>query len=772
MADNIIGGGGNSVLQNLIQNAANNQAQQNQAQTTDDGDRDALHARLIKQLQLKQQRQQDHIAHDHLHQKLHRAAIDKRMGPGVAEWAGSEALQKKLNDRQKQLFLAQAAAPATEQRANAAGQALSDLSQAKNFAQAAPTAQAAGDLQAALLDKPERHPPLRQAIDSRFMGDKNSDGGARQGLLRFAARYGDTRGISVRLGADMLGTLSGTQVPGFAQRAAIKMMERNPDNAQGVSNLDAFAQDAGVRAMPSFARGQAVKVLAQGDGTDGLREGLGDIASESSFRSMSRADKAQLFATIGQGRASQLRAITDQTLAALRTAGFPAQSAQVSRFLGGLGRQIRKGDGSAKEVDGKGLIRQAKKGTMPALPKLMSTTDTDDEEAQQQARSHNRAALMRYYSQLGEHYAGIETQIKNAKYFEDVNLLTGLREAKVPDTSALKVADGVRDAFSSQLDALKGQLDSRELKRPEYVSRVKALQAQALGRADLSADEKTWVSAVTSDAQLAQTYLELAGKKNRKLREVGKNLMPPAKRRRLAQERRNVGAQPRYFRPNGASDGQSVARMASLPMPQRQAPNLAGDEKAQIRQLISVLTQALRGDAPVTYALQQLGRSLGSASAAKAEPQTPTAPAAPAARTTGKEDAWGIPRTFERDLGAAAHVVPVRPAKGNEEADDVGEVPRSQVHEVQVVRPSATLRDLGTLYALPWKQLSRDESNVFRNLGWDHATWDAKGQDGARWPVSYRTPYNTLSPKQRGSVQALGFGQTEWDAYIEGVRNK
>ena len=772
MADNIIGCGGNSVLQSLLQNAQTNQAQQDQTQGADDKDREAVQARLIKQMLLKQQRQHDSLAHDHLHKQVRKAAIDKRLGPGVADWAGNEVLQKKLADRQKQIFMSQATSAASAPKANEAGQALSELSRSKNFHQAVPTARAAGDLQATLLEKPERFKPLRQAMDSRFMGDKRSDGAARQGFLRFAARYGDSRGISVRLGGDMLGTLSGSQVPGFAQRAAIKMMERNPDNARGVSNVDAFAQSPDVRSLPSFARGQAVKVLATGDGTDGLRDGLGEIAGDANFRGMSRSDKAQVFATIGQGRASELRAITDQTLMALRTAGFPAQSAQVSRFLGGLSRQIRKGDGSAKEVDGKGLIRQAKKGNMPALPKLINSDDKDDEEAQQQARSHNRAALMRYYSQLGEHYASIETQIKNAKYFEDVNLLTGLREAKAPDTSALKVSDGVRAEFSEQMSNLKGQLDARELKRPDYVSRVKALQTQALGRADLSVDEKTWVSSVTSDAQLAQTYLELAGKKNRKLREVGKNLMPPAKRRRLAQERRNVGAQPRYFRPDASADGQQVARMASLPVPQRQAPGLAGDEKAQIRQLISVLTQALRGDAPVAQALQQLGKNLGGSAGAKAAPQTPATAAAPAVKTIrGKEDAWGIPRTFERDLGAAANVVPVRPAKG-QEPEDVGEVPRSAVQEVQVVRPGAALRDPGTLSALPWKQLSRDERNVWRNLGWDHATWDAKGGPGAFWPVSMQTPYAALSDKERGSVQALGISPTEWDAYVQGQARK
>lgn len=784
MADSIIGGG-NAGLQALIQNAQNNQAQQSAAQGADDGSSEALQARLLKQMQAKQQIAKDHISHDRSHQQLRKAAIEKRLGAGVAEWAGSEVLQKKLTDRQKQMFLAQASEPATKERANEAGHALNALSDAKNFNQAAPNARAAGELQATLLSNPSSHKSLKQAIDSRFMGDKGGDAAAKQSFLRFASRFGDSRGVSVRMGGDMLGTLSGAQVPGFAQRAAVKMMERNPDNTRGVENVDQFAQTPEVRGMPSMARGRATEVLARADGTDEVREGFEEVASDSQFKSLGGADKARFFATLGQGRASELRAITDQTLVALRTQNFPTQSAQVSRFLTGLSKQISKSGGTAKEVDGKALLRQAKKGTMPALPQLVSTVDNDDEEAQGQARSFNRAALMRYYSQVNEHYDGIENQIKNAKYFEDVNLLTSLRPAKAPDTSALNVSDAVGAEYNGIMNKLNGDLEAREIKRPDYVAQVKTLQIQALGRASLSADEKTWVGSITSAALAGQTYLELAGKKNRKLREVGKNFMPPAKRRRLGQERRNAGIQPRYFKPDDAQPGQTVARVTALPVPQGREGAAQTNDKIRsgdtqvalemMSQRLQRLEAALLGggaasagrgsarpgsNADLRSTMEGLGQRLQKQEGAQA---------ASARTIKGKEDAWGIPRTFERDLGSAAGVVPVRAAAGQTGASEEREVAASESAPVQVVRSTASLRDLGTMYGLPWKELSRDESNVLRNLGWDHATWDAKGQPGARWPVSLRTTYASLSPKQRASVQALRFSADAWDTYVEGV---
>lgn len=783
MVDLNIGSGNNPVVQNLLQSIENNKAQQSATQSADDSDRDALQQRLAKQAMLKQQQSKDHISHDHAHQLLRKEAIDKRLGPGVGEWAGAEALQKKLTAKQKQLFINQA--QQGDPKANAAGSALAKMSGSPHFGRAVPTAQAAGDLQAAVLGKPASASSLQKAIDSRFMGDKGGDAAAKQGFLRFAARHGDTRGITIGLGGDMLGALSGGQVPGFAQRAALKMMDRNPDNATGAKNLQDFVEQPQLRAMPSMARGRATEVLAKGDGTQTVREGLEEVAGSPGFEALPRGDKARLFATIGQGRASELRAITDQTLIALKTANFPTQSQQVSRFLGGLGRQIDKGKGSAKDIDPKALLRQAKRSAMPGMPKLVSTVDSDDEDAQAQARSHNRAALMRYYSQVSEHYDGIEGQIKNAKYFEDINLLTSLKPARMPETEGvLQVSAQAKQEFTGEMDKLNEGLRSKDLTRPKYMTQVRALQTRALGRADLSADDKTWVGVITADALNTQTFTDLAGKKNRKLREVGKSLMPPAKRRRLGQERRTVTAQPRYFRPDDVAAGKGqVARTVGMPLPPGQAGSAQGtgqglnpQVEGQLRQLISGLQQLLQGSGTgdLGQKLERLTLGLGQAggagraapaAAAKAGDVPATKPA-----TLGRTDGWGIPRTFERDLGATANSTPVRAAKAAPTAE--AELPKTEGAAVPVVRATAQLRDLQLLYGLPWKALSRDESNVFRNLGWGHATWDAKGQPGARMPVSFATPYAELSPKERSSVQALGFTQEDWDGYVAGIRGR
>jgi hypothetical protein len=155
-----------------------------------------------------------------------------------------------------------------------------------------------------------------------------------------------------------------------------------------------------------------------------------------------------------------------------------------------------------------------------------------------------------------------------------------------------------------------------------------------------------------------------------------------------------------------------------------------------------------------------------------AAPQAPMG-ANRAARSTvqGKTDGWGIPRTFQSDLGArgVAVVRPAGPAAGlnaaAETSVDEAVMPPAKYSGRAIVRGATAVRDLDTLHGLPWKQLDRAERAIAVNLGWDVQTWDAKDSPNARVPMSYRTPFSELEPHVQESVRLLGL-QNDWDRRV------
>ena len=208
---------------------------------------------------------------------------------------------------------------------------------------------------------------------------------------------------------------------------------------------------------------------------------------------------------------------------------------------------------------------------MPQRPTLKKVGDATGEEADL-ARVQNRATLQAYYGKLQRHYDGIDQKIVGAQYFEDVNMLTGLKDAEGPELSELEVSKNAADEIDGKLADLKKQLDGRQLTRTAYLKQLKSVQSEAFARKDLSLDEKTYAYAKTAQASAAQTYQELSGKKHRKLREVKGKLMPAEKRRARLEQRRPTGVQPRYFRagaslslrnPTDGAAGQAAATAAA-----------------------------------------------------------------------------------------------------------------------------------------------------------------------------------------------------------------
>ncbi len=253
-------------------------------------------------------------------QKKWAAASDGRMGNDAAAaamgWSGSGKLQQKLTDANKRMF--QEHFTADPQRGTNTANALQRLASGPEFSQAASGSQQVGMIQKALVDNPKMEQPIRELLQTRFMQSPKADPQAKSDFLRFgmqqAARTGGTTPPGVKVAGDMLGVLVRTNTIPLAQKAAMNMVQRGPDNTDGMRNVDNFVQSPVVAQMPTFARGVATTLLAKSDGSTPVKEGLEQVAQNPKFQAQNPDMQARMFATIGSGRAGELRAMTDKTL--------------------------------------------------------------------------------------------------------------------------------------------------------------------------------------------------------------------------------------------------------------------------------------------------------------------------------------------------------------------------------------------------------------------------------------------------------------------------
>ena len=619
-------------------------------------------------------------------------------------------------------------------------------------------------IQKALVDNPKMEQPIRDLLQSRFMQSPKADPQTKSDFLRFgmqqSARTGGTTAPpGVKVAGDMLGVLARTGTISLAQRAAMSMVQRNPDNTEGMRNVDNFVQTPAVAQMPTFARGVATTLLAKSDGATPVKEGFEQVAQDPKFRAQNPDMQARMFATIGSGRAGEMRAMTDKTLQALQSTNFPTRTLQVGKFLDKMSKRASsKGAGS---VDVEGLMRKAKGSPFPPVPSLDPVEGLDDEQTHK-ARAKNRAAVIEYYQQVSQAYKGVGRRIDSAKYFEDVNQLPNLREAGTIDTAGQTPEDA---AFIND-------------------------KAQ----------------------QTTEKYKELANSQKFRMRALKTTRISPQRRRMLERRARAQGAQPKYFTPGSNRVGGNAG--ASFPTPQGsdampQAGGLARTPMAKQRTMAnaqfgtetsldaaSILSQvpsslpvqermtqakkvmAKQWEAQMKSVMQQiLGASDPSDISAKQADEAQNAQNAQRsqrpATTQGKTDGWGIQRSFERDLGGTQNMPVVRPVGASEAADEAGAATPDYRNEKYsgrtLIKPPTQVRDPATLMNVSWKDTQRGEKALLRNLGWTQPMWDAKGEAGARWPQSMRTPFNRLGATQREAVRQLGLTSDDWDKFVEGI---
>lgn len=565
----MIGGGSDVQMQNLIVDAQQRATQQTPG--LDDGQSDADRKAAEKRLAIKVAGLQKQVAGETFDRKngteaKFTEALSGR--PDLQKWATDPQLQNKLTPAQQRSFVEavtkrgaeapRAAGGAAQAPTDDAAAAINRLASSPSFRNAVQTTGSMGEVHQAIGDNPRLAGPLQQnVLDSRFMQSPKADPATKADFLRFGLQNMQKGNLqSVKVAGDMLGSLAGTQTPALGQRAAMKMAQRDPTNETGMKNIDGFVQEPRVRGMPSMARGRATEVLARADGHTDVRSGLESVAQDPTFTGLGREDKARVFSTIGQGRTSDFRAITDKVLLTLQSTDFPARQQQVSRLLTQMASQVKQS--GADGISPKHIIRSAKKSSAPNAPTLVSTAniDPEDEEAMTKARSQNRASVMKYYNQMAGSHDEVGDKLEGAKYFEDVSMLSGLRPSEELDTSALSVDDAFRGALSEHLDSLKQGMagGNQQVKKQAYADGLKTLaqdMAKQLGR-PLTTDEGTLVLAQGKQAQTDLRFNDLTRQKNQRMRELRGQRMPPAKRQAQAAERRVVGEQPQYFSP-GAS---------------------------------------------------------------------------------------------------------------------------------------------------------------------------------------------------------------------------
>jgi hypothetical protein len=141
------------------------------------------------------------------------------------------------------------------------------------------------------------------------------------------------------------------------------------------------------------------------------------------------------------------------------------------------------------------------------------------------------------------------------------------------------------------------------------------------------------------------------------------------------------------------------------------------------------------------------------------------------AAAAAQTDGHGIPRRFERDLGGMQPQRIVKPAAGTAGAAGAQEaepdVPADAAYTGRsLIRPTTPIRDVQTLFALKWVEMSRAEGALLRNMGWTQPTWDTRNEPTGRWPQSMRTKFTKQGMTQRESIRKMGFSDESWDDYV------
>lgn len=213
---------------------------------------------------------------------------------------------------------------------------------------------------------------------------------------------------------------------------------------------------------------------------------------------------------------------------------------------------------------------------------------------------------------------------------------------------------------------------------------------------------------------------------------------------RIAPEQKTV-ASPRYFtieggRHNVASLLAKSSAPATLGL---ETPDWLGDV---VRQALEPQTGAGLNQAGI----EEVAKAVATKVASEVVESLTQALSPTGARDVVERDSMGIPKSRGSELDAPKAAI--RPKQG-----------ASAVK----AKPALQVRSSGEIFESNWRGLSRAESAMLRNLGWDQASWDNKLSTQAKWPTPMFTPFAALTPIQREAVEKLGFTVDAWNKRVE-----
>ncbi len=593
------------------------------------------------------------------------------------------------------------------------------VSENQDFSKAFSPTQA-GELLATMAKTPGAGSTAERLIKSDFLKNPEAPASLKRDVSNLAMKH-----------AKEGNTKAANDTANFADSKAFSMMPKgsakfslrpfaDAKNSEGMQNMLNFVQSPKVKSMAPTAMGKATEALAKSGGDGKAKASLEKLIDTKEFQSMKATQQTKTMATVGQAKPKEIAETTQAMAQHISTVKPP----NINKFLGDIGKQLKAGG----KADFSAAKTTARAGLLPSPPTLVNVGDIDDPEARSKARSANTAKIMNYFKSVGLALNQYEKSLNGAKYLEDLNDLP-----KLPKSGSLALPE------NSSLD-------------PEtlafYNERAEAAEKRI------------------------KVYKEATKAAQRKLRTTRR---PPASAKSAAKSTRSKTPPPRYFKATAAQSqaatraffgggGQAAANLAKLgggaafaaggkagaaaaPM----AGGMAGginpaailDASGNID--LSKL-QAVVNDITASVITQALGGAAGLGAMAQAAP----APAQPKVAKPMTNE-WGIPVSTNAELGGQPRIV-------NEKGPMIG------------TASGSAIRSMAELFDCEWTDITPNERNCLKNLGYTREMWNSRKLSGARLPSAMTRNFSELTSIQRSSAKELGFSPEAWDGAVAQVK--
>ncbi|MEO0813338.1 MAG: hypothetical protein AAFY60_10780, partial [Myxococcota bacterium] len=411
----------------------------------------------------------------------------------------------------------------------------------------------------------------------------------------------------------------------------------------------------------------------------------------------------------------------------------------------------------------------------------------------------NRAKVIQFYNKVSRSYDQSSKKLASAKYFEDINRMTNLREPEDLDLSVLSPEDRAlvqekRTKLGERLGELRQthRQRSRELRTkrmPMSKRKAKAAQARARG-----AQPRYFNPHVDRRTPPSQAFLQPVADDGGEFAETRPGGLPQTPHRgQLGTQRGRAMGRPAGARSGPAGRGgngsiqqqvaSALAQLGNGPVTPDVAASVAQSIASQVAQQVTeqVVAQLTAGGVGVAdpellkdsedLAMEKRREANGKAALSRGQTQSGKTGRSTAQKSTVPTDGWGIQRNFSADLGGAQREV-VKPAVHNHdeympEGPDAAQSAEAPYTGKLLVKDASQIREMPVLMSMVWKSMSRAEQALLKNLGWSQQNWDTKDTPAARWPTAMATAFMSLTPVQRESLKKLGFTAHEWDKRIQ-----